>query len=94
MQPTPVFLGRESPWTKKPGRLQSIGLQRVRHDWIKLAHMHFFKDTLRRKQLDDNLVIIIEADENMETSTGMSFDVPPLPVIYFITAWEIQIVME
>ena len=48
--------------------------------------MHFFKDTLRRKQLDDNLVIIIEADENMETSTGMSFDVPPLQVIYFITA--------
>jgi len=21
------------PWTEKPGRLQSIGLQRVRHDW-------------------------------------------------------------
>jgi len=45
--------------------------------------MHFFKDTLRRKQLDDNLVIIIEADESMETSIGMSFDVPPF---YFITA--------
>ena len=34
-QPTPVFLA----WTKEPGRLQSIGLQRVGHDrnnWAQL----------------------------------------------------------
>ena len=31
-QPTPVFLPGEFPWTEEPGRLQSIGLQRVRHD--------------------------------------------------------------
>ena len=31
-QPTPVFLPGEIPWTEEPGRLQSIGLQRVRHD--------------------------------------------------------------
>ena len=23
----------KSPWTEKPGGLQSMGLQRVRHDW-------------------------------------------------------------
>ena len=23
----------ETPWTEEPGGLQSIGLQRVRHDW-------------------------------------------------------------
>ena len=22
------------PWTDEPGRLQSMGLQRVRHDWM------------------------------------------------------------
>ena len=27
----------EIPWTEEPGGLQSMGLQRVRHDW---AHMH------------------------------------------------------
>ena len=32
MQPTPVFLHGESPWTEEPGRLQSVGSQRVRHD--------------------------------------------------------------
>ena len=33
MQPTSVFLPRESPWTEEPGRLQSMGLQRVGPDW-------------------------------------------------------------
>ena len=32
-QPTPVFLPGESPWTEEPGGLQSMGLQRVGHDW-------------------------------------------------------------
>ena len=31
-QPTPVFLHGESPWTEEPGGLQSMGLQRVRHN--------------------------------------------------------------
>ena len=32
-QPTPVFLPGESPGTEEPGGLQSMGLQRVGHDW-------------------------------------------------------------
>ena len=28
----PVFLSGESPWTEEPGRLQSMGPQRVGHD--------------------------------------------------------------
>ena len=32
MQPTPVFLPGESPWTEEPGRLQSTRSQRVGHD--------------------------------------------------------------
>ena len=32
-QPIPIFLPGESPWTEKPGGLQSMGWQRVRHDW-------------------------------------------------------------
>ena len=30
-QPTLVFLPEESPWTEKPGVLQSAGSKRVRH---------------------------------------------------------------
>ena len=29
-----VFLSGESPWTEQPGGLQSMGLQRVRHDGV------------------------------------------------------------
>jgi len=32
-QPTPVFLPEESPWREEPGGLQSMGLQRVGHDF-------------------------------------------------------------
>ena len=30
------------PWTEKPGRLQSIGLQRVGHDWATSLSLHFY----------------------------------------------------
>ena len=39
-QPTPVFLPGESPWTKEPGRLQSMWSQRVRHDSERLSTAH------------------------------------------------------
>ena len=28
------------PWTEEPNRLQSIGLQKLRHDWRDLGHRH------------------------------------------------------
>ena len=34
------YLAWRIPWTEDPGRLQSIGLQRVRLDWRDLACMH------------------------------------------------------
>ena len=33
------ILALEIPWTEKPGRLASIGLQRIGHDWSDLAGM-------------------------------------------------------
>ena len=35
------------PWTEDPGRLQSIGWHRVRHDWSILACMHVNSPTCR-----------------------------------------------
>ena len=31
---TPLYLPEESPWLEEPDGLQSIGSQRVRHDWV------------------------------------------------------------
>ena len=36
-KPTPVFLPGESSWTEEPGGPQSIGSQRLRHDWSNLV---------------------------------------------------------
>ena len=35
------ILAWKIPWTEEPGRLQSMGSQRVRHDWVtEQVHMH------------------------------------------------------
>ena len=39
-QPTLVFLPGKIPWTEEPSGLQSMGLQRVGHDWSDWAHTH------------------------------------------------------
>ena len=39
-QPTPVFLPGKSPWTEEPGGLQSMGSQRVKHDWCDRTQAH------------------------------------------------------
>ena len=39
-QPTPVFHSWEIPWPEEPGGLQSMGLQRVGHDWGCMQHRY------------------------------------------------------
>ena len=39
MAPNPVYLPGESPWTGEPGRLQSMGSQRVGHDRATKTHL-------------------------------------------------------
>ena len=39
-KPTLVFLPGESPSTEESDRLQSMGLQRVRHNWATNTHTH------------------------------------------------------
>ena len=34
------------PWTEKPGRLQSMGLQRVRHDCV--SNFHFYCNQVKK----------------------------------------------
>ena len=42
---TPVILFVESQWTEKPGGLQSMGLQRIGHDWTtKQRKVYLWRD--------------------------------------------------
>ena len=39
------ILALKIPWTEKPGRLQSMGSQRVGHDWVtSLTHSRRYED--------------------------------------------------
>ena len=41
MAPHSSTLAWKIPWTEEPGRLQSMGSLRVRHDWATSLHFHF-----------------------------------------------------
>ena len=43
-------LAWEIPWTEEPGRLQSMGLQRVRHDWATSLSLFTFMHWRRKWQ--------------------------------------------
>ena len=47
-QPTPVFLPGESPRMEEPGGLQSLGSQRVGHDWVTKHSTHTHTHTHTR----------------------------------------------
>ena len=55
MATNPVFLPGESPWTEEPGRLQSMGSQRVGHNRAtkhthRQCYLHFLgEETVFRK---------------------------------------------
>jgi len=44
-QSTPIFQPGESPWTEEPGGLQSMGSQRVGHNWATHTHTYTHKHT-------------------------------------------------
>ena len=39
------ILAWEIPWTEEPGRLQSMGLQRIRHDIVTEQQQHSKEET-------------------------------------------------
>ena len=58
---TPVFLPGEFHWIEEPGRLQTIGAQRVSHEWSDLERMHstpeaFMKGEARKEHAETWIV--------------------------------------
>ena len=50
MAPHSSTLAWKIPWTEQPGRLQSMGSQRVRHDWATSLSLFTFKHWRRKWQ--------------------------------------------
>ena len=49
-QPTPVLLPGKIPWMEEPGRLQSMGSLRIRHDWVTSLSLFTFMHWRRKWQ--------------------------------------------
>ena len=49
------------PWTEDPGRLQSIGLQRVRHNWARILNYieSRTRSVLKKKKSCSKLVLLL-----------------------------------
>ena len=50
MAPHSSTLAWKIPWAEEPGRLQSMGLQRVRHDWANSLSLFTFMHWRRKRQ--------------------------------------------
>jgi len=50
MAPHFSTLAWKIPWTEEPGRLQSMGLQRIRHDWVTSLSLFTFMHWRRKWQ--------------------------------------------
>ena len=50
MAPHSSTVARKIPWTEKPGRLQSMGSLRVRHDWVTSLSLSTFMHWRRKWQ--------------------------------------------
>ena len=50
MAPHSSPLAWRIPWTEEPHRLQSMGLLRVRHDWVTLLSLFTFTHWRRKRQ--------------------------------------------
>ena len=67
-QPTPIFLAWRIPWTEKPGGLQFMGSQRVRHNWAQACtHTHMSNSVyvlstqiIHRKQTRNKTFLILQ----------------------------------
>ena len=55
------ILAWKIPWTEEPARLQSMGLQRIGHDWSNLAQKISIKIDISLLLSDKDIIFISQA---------------------------------
>ena len=78
------ILASRIPWTEETGRLQSIGFQRVRHDWSDLAWMHKASKTNRRAE---NPLSLLQSEGSCHTLQIWKLWVPSLLALSEPNQW-------
>ena len=71
------------PWTEEPGGLQSIALQRVRHDWSNLASTQYFVIVKKAKLVKKFLLLKWTMHtEKSRAHKGVAHRSSPTPLPY------------
>ena len=77
------ILAWKIPWMEKPGRLQSMGLQRVGHDWATSLHFTSLQDSLMLPAhftANKTITLCLNCPENL----NMSLDFWPNIILFII----------
>ena len=77
-QPTPVFLLGEVSWTEEPGRLQSMGSQRVGHHWVTGHSQNAPVDSASLKDTFPRLAASFDANRGVILSTLKPLNFTPI----------------
>ena len=68
------------PWTEEPCRIQSMGLQRVRHHWVTFRSRQTFEGGTLVKYLPANAGDTRDASSIFSRSPGAGNSYPPTPI--------------
>ena len=83
------ILAWEIPWTEEPGRLQSMGLQRVGHNWATNISSQNILATILRYQLNPkemhiSLLLLFIAQLCLTLCDPIDCSTPGLPVLHYL----------
>ena len=94
------ILAWKIPWTEEPGRLQSLGLLGVRHDWSDLAaaaaaaanNLRYADDTTLMAESGEELKSLLMKVKEENEKVGLKLNIQKTKIMASgpITSWEID----
>ena len=57
----PSILAWGTPWAEEPGGPQSLGLQRVGHDWSELTRMRQYVKGAKKLFIEESLIMLFDS---------------------------------
>ena len=69
------------PWTEKPSRLQSLGLQRVGYDWATSPHLRYADDTTFMAESEEKLKSLLMKVKEESEKVGLKLNIQKMKIM-------------